>query len=203
MSEFLENWEKQVQKSTMIGTVEEREVVVPYSVEDTFSAALDSIFVADPNGLEDEIKIFERKDNAVLFGMKKAVVARALNFKGFVIVKPDSDGSYLHIKVKKPNAGLYVGNFFNFLEESLENFEKKTSANLSNQKENKDDSTPAENTPAKDDSSVKKIHMDSKEYESMKKKDEQKFSNAKIITYILIGILIFFIITRVVLRAFI
>ena len=135
--------------------------------------------------------------------MKKAVVAHALNFEGFIIVKPDSNGSYLHIKVKKPNAGLYVGNFFNFLEENLENFETKTSANLSNQKEITDDNTSIENTPAKDDSSVKKIHMDSKEYKSMKKKDEQKFSNAKIIAYILTGLLLFFIITRVVLRAII
>ncbi len=36
MCEFLEDWEKQVQKSTRMGAVEEREVVVPYSVKDTF-----------------------------------------------------------------------------------------------------------------------------------------------------------------------
>ncbi len=164
---------------------------------------MDSIFIADPNGLGNDMEIFDQKDNAVLFGLQKTVVGRALNFKGFVIVKPDSNGSHLHIKVKKPNAGLYVGNFFNFLEECLENSEKISSTDFSNQKEKTPDSSPAKNTVEKDNSSAEKIYMDSNEYKSMREKDERKSSNAKIIGYILAGLLLFFIIFRVILRAFI
>lgn len=122
--EVRQQWEAMIAKSS--GSYDERNLLVPYSLEDTHEAMLKTIKKVN------FIKVFEEDSNSksMLFGQKNAFVSRIYNFKGMIIIEPASfNQTSVYVKIKRKFASSYLQGFFNQFTNILENEYQRADVN--------------------------------------------------------------------------
>lgn len=168
-----ENWLNQIDEHK--GSVSENTLLVPYDIEDVYSALLKL-----PQRIMHGILFDEDHDSySVLFGAKKSIWTGGLTFKGYSTLEPNSNnGTLVHMYVKVVASDKILQDLLNELTDILEKDYTK-SATLSDAE-----------TDSKSSSNIDVYG--SNDYDKKKNKYTRSQSKYSGVYYILIGLLLLF-----------